>query len=654
MEVNKNENGSRMESDIEFRQTESSASDSHKSSDCINIISYSSLQKKIKGLYTFIQEFIDDEQFKTHIKMDAHNMDTIEEQLSLWKKDDSKTECPIVIAGETSSGKSSIINLIVGEKILPTGITASTSRVCRIRYSEQMMISTCNKDETELKSMAFTDRNKMVETLSDLAQTTDSKISYVDIYFPVSMLQGNVIIVDTPGTGDFGQEEVAKKMRSYLPNALAFVFVVNVSNAGGLQDDRLLRTLSYVRDSMNQMVSFCPEDVIFLLNKWDTLSDEDEKDIEEYLKKSKQILHRYWEELDESCVFKVSATKALKKEPEYTRLFDSFVKVLKDVITKSEKKRVGLHLGFIRNFLDECDRVLSTKLLCVEQKKEENKNKLDQASRDLNNLENIRKREYQYMTENIDIFLDEAAKKLHDYIHCPIFRATILLNIEKIQRLWIANELDKRIEVETMKWQKKNINNIFYELIMKRLTEKFQDIHQSLHSIKCEMRGIKTPFDVDNKIPLAVVSYVIPSGTALLGSVVMTRITSDPSIILGVAAVGVVSGLVCSALTTLEVLDDSETVCKNAYIARMNVLTKEKIRFALEKRYADVIRKIIHNFLEGDLKSEISQIISSITSMQGKRETYKADKDRLISLLSTVTDALRSLDDLELLEIKTG
>lgn len=75
---------------------------------------------------------------------------------------------------------------------------------------------------------------------------------------------------------------------------------------------QLLRTLSYVRDSMNQMVSFCPEDVIFLLNKWDTLSDEDEKDIEEYLKKSKQILHRYWEELDESCVFKVSATKVME------------------------------------------------------------------------------------------------------------------------------------------------------------------------------------------------------------------------------------------------------------------------------------------------------------------------------------------------------
>lgn len=75
---------------------------------------------------------------------------------------------------------------------------------------------------------------------------------------------------------------------------------------------QLLRILSYVRDSMNHMVSFCPEDVIFLLNKWDTLSDEDEKKIEEYLKKSKETLHKYWGELDESCVFKISATKVIK------------------------------------------------------------------------------------------------------------------------------------------------------------------------------------------------------------------------------------------------------------------------------------------------------------------------------------------------------
>lgn len=49
------------------------------------------------------------------------------------------------------------------------------------------------------------------------------------------------MIVDTPGFGDEKRNDVEDKMRSYLPNALAFVFVVNVSNAGGLQTDRVLR-----------------------------------------------------------------------------------------------------------------------------------------------------------------------------------------------------------------------------------------------------------------------------------------------------------------------------------------------------------------------------------------------------------------------------
>lgn len=47
------------------------------------------------------------------------------------------------------------------------------------------------------------------------------------------------MIVDTPGCGDLEQKEVSDMMMSYLPNALAFVFVLNVSNAGGIQDDRV-------------------------------------------------------------------------------------------------------------------------------------------------------------------------------------------------------------------------------------------------------------------------------------------------------------------------------------------------------------------------------------------------------------------------------
>lgn len=52
--------------------------------------------------------------------------------------------------------------------------------------------------------------------------------------------KGNIAIVDTPGIGDSDQQEVAEKMMNYLPNALVFVFVINVAAAGGLQKDRVL------------------------------------------------------------------------------------------------------------------------------------------------------------------------------------------------------------------------------------------------------------------------------------------------------------------------------------------------------------------------------------------------------------------------------
>lgn len=57
------------------------------------------------------------------------------------------------------------------------------------------------------------------------------------------LLQGNIIIVDTPGIGP-DHQNLTKRLFKYLPNALAFIYVLNASNAGGVQSDRV-RRLTY-------------------------------------------------------------------------------------------------------------------------------------------------------------------------------------------------------------------------------------------------------------------------------------------------------------------------------------------------------------------------------------------------------------------------
>ena len=58
--------------------------------------------------------------------------------------------------------------------------------------------------------------------------------SYVSNIFP---LQQGIVIVDSPGIGESSiMDEVVKK---YLPEAFAFIYVINTANAGGIQKDRV-------------------------------------------------------------------------------------------------------------------------------------------------------------------------------------------------------------------------------------------------------------------------------------------------------------------------------------------------------------------------------------------------------------------------------
>lgn len=79
------------------------------------------------------------------------------------------------------------------------------------------------------------------------------------------LFKENLAVVDTPGIGDSRQKEVAKKMMKYLPNALAFVFVINVPAAGGLQEDRVTHNKnSSLSNILNSVCSYVCQHFAFV------------------------------------------------------------------------------------------------------------------------------------------------------------------------------------------------------------------------------------------------------------------------------------------------------------------------------------------------------------------------------------------------------
>ena len=70
-----------------------------------------------------------------------------------------------------------------------------------------------------------------------------------------------MVIVDSPGIGD--SEHISKIVLEYMPQACAFIYVINSPNAGGLQEDRVSTPL-FLPHSLLTSSSF----LLLILSTW--------------------------------------------------------------------------------------------------------------------------------------------------------------------------------------------------------------------------------------------------------------------------------------------------------------------------------------------------------------------------------------------------
>lgn len=116
-----------------------------------------------------------------------------------------------LFSGETSSGKSTLINKILGIKLFKGKLVESTSTICKIRNSDQIKIITKKKTgDTEEKHLSnihnLSDKKGVCELRRYLKERTDLthmspdiKVDFetVDILLPVPFLKVNRACINT-------------------------------------------------------------------------------------------------------------------------------------------------------------------------------------------------------------------------------------------------------------------------------------------------------------------------------------------------------------------------------------------------------------------------------------------------------------------------
>ena len=117
------------------------------------------------------------------------------------------------IVGETCSGKSSLVNLILGEELLPYSVLSTTSTICELKYGEERKLVAHFKDKDP-------ETGKLTKTIILEKPTGSPEQSYLQQIAPY---------VHMKSAANRETSSIFKKIELFWPHSLLQVFIEDVN-----------------------------------------------------------------------------------------------------------------------------------------------------------------------------------------------------------------------------------------------------------------------------------------------------------------------------------------------------------------------------------------------------------------------------------------
>jgi small GTP-binding protein len=271
----------------------------------------------------------------------------------------------ILIAGEFKRGKSSIVNALIDEDLLPVDIVPTTAVTHVLRHGERGLVLHWRDGRKETRPLS-------AEVLGSLASdeaggsVDPEQIEFVEICLPSPRLAKGLVLVDTPGVNDLSdmRSEVVYQM---IPRADAVIFVLDSTTQLTASEK------TFLTDKMLQ--SLAPP-LCFVMNKMDRI---DEEERESLVEEGQTLLADHLS-LNDMTILPASATLPSIGVLAINRYLDAFLsggerylaaerkrerlvgELKRLVITEAEARRnlASQDLESLRRQLEECRQASTT------------------------------------------------------------------------------------------------------------------------------------------------------------------------------------------------------------------------------------------------------------------------------------------------------
>lgn len=207
-------------------------------------------------------------------------------------------EYQVLVVGEAKRGKSSFVNALIGQPILPVDVEVATCQVFRIRQAPQEGYRLRFEDDTSRPigredlvrygSQAFIDR----ETPPPLNEL----IRWVEVDVPVRFLPSGVNLLDTPGLGSLYAHH-ALITHHFVPLADGVIFVTDSEKPLLQAELDFLNTLLDVTSN----IFFVQTKIDRFGSSWESIRD-----------RNQEILQQFGERLPDRRIWPMSSTNLLK------------------------------------------------------------------------------------------------------------------------------------------------------------------------------------------------------------------------------------------------------------------------------------------------------------------------------------------------------
>jgi GTP-binding protein EngB required for normal cell division len=207
----------------------------------------------------------------------------------------------VAVLGQFKRGKSSFLNALLGEAVLPTGVVPLTAIATFIRWAAAPSIRVIYRDDRPEDEFRTSDTAQLREQLARFVTEEGNprnrlQVARVDLYYPAPILRQGIVLIDTPGIGS-GLRHNTDAALAVLPECDAGFFILSADPP--ITEAELLY-LDRVRSEIARL--------FFVLNKIDYLAPEEREAAAAFLRKS---LREHASAEADVPIFSLSARQAL-------------------------------------------------------------------------------------------------------------------------------------------------------------------------------------------------------------------------------------------------------------------------------------------------------------------------------------------------------